>query len=54
MVTVLVGPESVKGFAVLVKDAPNAPDTLWVYLLPVRREYYDPAQLPEVAAHMHW
>jgi len=37
MVTVLVGPESVKGFAVLVKDVPNEPDTLWVYLPPVRR-----------------
>ncbi len=37
MVTVLLSPESVKGFAVLVKDVADEPDTLWVYLPPVRR-----------------
>ena len=34
MVTVLVGPESMKGFAVLVRDAHGEPDTQWVYLRP--------------------
>jgi len=37
MVTVLVGPDTVKGFAILVRDAHGEPDTQWVYLPPVRR-----------------
>lgn len=37
MVTVLLGPGTVKGFAVLVRDAGAQPDTQWVYLPPVRR-----------------
>jgi hypothetical protein len=37
VVTVLVGPESVKGFAVLVTETADGPDSSWIYIPPVRR-----------------
>lgn len=37
VVTVLVGPESIKGFAVLVKETADGPDSSWIYIPPVRR-----------------
>jgi len=36
-VTVMMEPATVRGFALLVRDGAGAPDTLWMYLPPVRR-----------------
>jgi len=37
LLTVLVGPESVRSFAVLARENEAGPDEIWVYLPPVRR-----------------
>ncbi len=37
LLTVLVGPESVRSFAVLARESAAGPDEIWVYLPPVRR-----------------
>jgi hypothetical protein len=37
MLTVLLGPESVRGFAILVHERDDGGDDVWMYLPPVRR-----------------